>query len=118
MKQENNENLRTIKLHAQEVKKEKQQFITCSTEIKGIWYKVKFTKDCEKLPKKKGLYDLTINLNNCSIEKGKTYTNNDGVKLKNNDIIWVREVVALRMFSEDELQEMNLATLRGIFDNE
>lgn len=109
------ETVRTITLHAQEVKKEKQCFIVCSTEINGIWYKVKFTKECEGAPKKKGLYDLTIDFDECSVEKGKWYPNKDGVNVKSNDIIWVRSIAGLRMYTDDDLKQSNRVAMAAIF---
>lgn len=109
------ETIRTIKLHAQEIKKEKQTFIACSTEINGKWFKVKFTKDCETTPKIKGLYDLTIDFDECSVEKGKKFTTSKGKSGVSNDIIWVRHIVNLRRYSDDELKAENRNDLSKIF---
>lgn len=107
--------VRTITLHSQEVKKEKQTFIASSAEINGKWYKIKFTQDCEGAPKKRGLYDLTIDFDNCSIEAGKRYTNSKGKSGVANDTIWVRHIVGLRQYTEEELKAANRMAMGNIF---
>lgn len=109
------ENIRTITIHAQEIRKDKQVFIACSSEINKKWYKIKFTKDCVNVPKIKGLYELTIDFDFCSIEKGKPYTNKDNKKAISNDTIWVRHIVNIRQFTEDELKGANRVALSEIF---
>lgn len=107
--------IRTIKLHAQEIKKDKQTFISCSAEINGKWYKIKFTKDCDNAPKRKGLYELTVNFDNLSREKGKTYTTKDNKKAVSNDIIWVKNIVSIEKYSEEQLAEENRLEMSEIF---
>lgn len=101
------ENTRTITLHAQEIKKDKQSFIACSAFINNKWFKIKFTKECEKAPKTIGLYELTINFDDCSLERGKPYTSKSGRKGVSNDSIWVRNIEKIRKYTEDELKERN-----------
>ena len=112
------ETIRNIIIHAQEVKKGKQTFIACSAQIGGRWYKVKFTKDVVDNPKEKGLYDLTIDFDTCSLEKGHTYVRKDGSLGSANDIIWVKNIVALRQHSEEELRDANRAAFAGVFEDE
>ena len=109
------ETIRTITLHAQEVKKEKQTFIACSAEINNKWYKIKFTKECDGAPKKKGLYELTIDFDECSVEAGKHYTNSKGKDGVENDTIWVRHIVGLRQHTEEELKAANRMAMGNIF---
>ena len=108
--------VRKITLHAQEVRKDKQTFIACSAEINNKWYKIKFTKDCPESPKTKGLYELSIDFDNCSLEKGKQYTTKNGKKGTANDTIWVRDVVALRKYTDAELKVANRAAMSAVFD--
>lgn len=105
----------TILLHAQEIKNDKQKFIACSAEINGKWYKIKFTKECEGTPKKRGLYDCTINFDDCSIEKGRIYTRNNGETGIANDTIWVTNIVGLRQYTDEELKAMNRLAMGNIF---
>ena len=112
------ETVQTIKLHAQEIKKDKQSFIACSAEIRGKWYKVKFTKDCENAPKHKGLYDLTIDIDECSIEKGKIVENSKGKEVKTPDIIWVRCIAGITKYSEEKLKEENRTAFGSVFGDE
>ena len=107
--------VRTITLHSQEVKKEKQTFIASSAEINGKWYKIKFTKYCEGAPKTRGLYELTIDFDECSIEVGKRYTNSKGKSGVSNDIIWVRSIVGIRKYTEEELKHENRMAMGYIF---
>lgn len=113
-----NDTIRKITLHAQEIRKDKQTFIACSAEINKKWYKIKFTKDCNESPKTKGLYELAIDFDNCSVEKGKQYTNKNGKKGVANDTIWVRDVVALRQYTDAELKAANRAAMSAVFDGE
>ena len=96
----------TMQLHAREVKLDKNTFIACSACINEKWYKVKFRKDCEVTPKTKGLYDLTVDLGNCTLQKGKPIEIN-GKTTYENDTLWVSEVVELRKYTEDEIKEIN-----------
>ena len=112
------ETVKTITLHAQEIKKDKQSFIACSAEIKGKWYKIKFTKDVADAPKKKGLYDLTIDFDECSVELGKKYVSSKGSEGIANDTIWVRHIVGLRQYTEEELKAVNRMALGNIFGEE
>ena len=107
--------IRKIVIHAQEIRKDKQVFIASSAEINKNWYKIKFTKECIDTPKTKGLYDLTIDFDECSIEKGKQYTNSNGKKGVANDTIWVRHVVALRQYTDEELKSANRMAMSAVF---
>lgn len=107
----------TITLHSQEIKKDKQSFIASSAEINGRWYKIKFTKECNLTPKVKGLYDLTINFDDCSVENGKMYRRSDGTNGVTNDTIWVKRVLELRQYTDEELKAVNRIALGNIFVN-
>lgn len=110
--------IRTITLHAQEITKGNQRFIACSSEINEKWYKIKFTKACGKVPPtEKGLYELTIDCDDCSVENGKNYTNSKGKTAKANDTIWVRRIVNLRKYTPDELKAENRQVMNAVFGN-
>ena len=111
-------NIRKITLHSREIRKDKQTFIVSDACIGGKWYKIKFTKECDRAPKNKGLYELTINFDDCSLEKGKQYDSKDGERRISNPTIWVRNIVDIRTFSEEELKESNRTTMSAIFDAE
>ena len=111
------ETIKKITLHAQEVRKDKQSFIACSAEINKKWYKIKFTKDCKDAPKEKGLYELTIDFDDCSIEKGKPFTSKSGKKGIANDNIWVRNITAIRKYTEDELKAANRVQMSALFSD-
>lgn len=109
------ETVRNITIHAQEIKKDKQSFIACSAEINKKWFKVKFTKECAEAPRTKGLYELTIDFDECSVEKGKAYTTNNGKKGVANDVIWVRHIVGIRKYTEEELRAANRSAMAELF---
>ncbi len=109
------ETIRTIKIHAQEIIKDKQRFISCSAEINGKWYKIKFTKAVTDAPRDRGLYDLTIDFDECSIEQGKQYTNKNGKKGRENDTIWVKHIVGIRKVTDEELKAINREKMSAIF---
>lgn len=103
---------RTFRISAKEIKKKDGtgSFISCSAKIGEKWYRVKFTKDCERSPKKRGLYDLTVKSEHMSVQKGKI---KDG--FTENDILWISEIETLRRYTEEELNEMNEAKLSEVF---
>lgn len=107
--------IRKITIHSQEIRKDKQTFVASSAEINKKWYKIKFTKECVDSPKTKGLYELTIDFDDCSIEKGKPYTNNAGKKGISNDTIWVRNIVGIRKYSDEELKAENRNEMSAVF---
>lgn len=108
-------NERTITLHSQEVKNGKQTFIASSAEIGGKWYKIKFTKDVNLVPKSKGLYELTFDLDDCSMERGKPYVSADGTVKLGNATLWIRDVVELLKYSEEQLKQANREALADVF---
>lgn len=111
-----NTNERTIRIFAKEVSKDKQKFITCSTIIGEQWYKVKFTKDCEEYPKERGVYYLTVDLLNVSVESAKSVVNKDGKKVMTNPTLWIRKTTRLQKLTDEELNEENVEKLKEIFD--
>lgn len=108
-------NVRSFTIHSQEIRKDKQVFIASSAEINGKWYKIKFTKECGNAPRAKGLYELTINFDDCSLENGKPYTTNSGKKGISIDTIWVRKITEIRQFTEEELKAENRVALGNVF---
>ena len=109
------ENIRTIQISAQQIVAGNSKFIACTTKIGDKWYKVKFPQKCEGAPKEKGLYDLTINFDNCSIERGKPYTSKSGKKGISNDTIWVRKIDSLRAYTEEDYKAKTRLEMGAIF---
>ena len=107
---------KTFMISCKEVKSDSQKFIASTAKINGKWYKIKFTKDCELTPKKRGLYDITINLTEVSLEKGRPYTNSRGEQKMQNDTLWCKNVVKLRRYTEEEMVKRNLDTLSDVFE--
>lgn len=108
-------NTQKFVLHAQEIKKDKQTFIAGSAEINGKWYKIKFTKDCERAPKSRGLYDITVSVDEVSLEKGGTYINKNGEVLSENDTLWIRKIADIYKYTDEDLRRENRMKLEGVF---
>lgn len=106
---------RKITILVKEIKKDKQTFYVSSAKIGETWYKIKFVKECIGAPVHSGKYELTIDFDFCSFEKGKVYTNKKGKDLPENDIIWVKKIVDIREYSEEELREENREKMSAIF---
>ena len=63
---------KTIKIFTKEcLTKDGKKFLTYSTKIKNTFYRVKFTRDVDTLPKKQGYYNLTFDTSYASIQKQK-----------------------------------------------
>lgn len=118
MENTNNTNIRTIKIHSQQINKDGKKFIASSAEIGGRWFKIKFTQECNIQPKTKGLYDLTFNFDDASVEAGKKYVKSNGESGVSPITIWVKNVIKLRKYTDEELREDNRAKLAFIFDGE
>lgn len=104
-----------IFLHAKEIKTEKGKFYASTANINGKWYKIKFVDTCTIKPKKEGFYYLTINIEDCSLQAGKTYTKKDGSLAKGSPVIWVREATKIRAETEEEAKERNVKSMTGVF---
>lgn len=115
-KTEKNIYVKTFMISCKEVKSDTQKFIASTAKINGKWYKIKFTKDCEVIPRKRGLYDITINLTDVSLEKGKLYTNSRGETKVQNDTLWIKNTLNLRKYTEEELIKRNLESLSDVFE--
>lgn len=110
------ETTRTFMIACKEIKNNEQKFIASTAKINGKWYKIKFTKECETAPRKKGLYDLTVDLKDISIQKGKKYTNKKGEEKIENDTLWINKTTNLRKYTEEELEKRNMEALSEVFD--
>lgn len=109
-------NVRKFTLYAKEVKFEKQKFVACQAYINGKWYKIKFTKECEKQPKTKGLYEIEIDINTASFERGKRYIRNDGEYAVGTSTIWVNEIINIEKWTDEMYEKKNLEELSEVFD--
>ena len=94
--------------------KDGKKFVSCQTKRKDTFYKVKFTADCERQIKTFGVYDLYVRDIDISIERSKKQPNG----FKPNDVIWIRNVQALRKYSEEDLAEDNKVKYDDIFGND
>lgn len=109
-----------VKLSVKEAtRKDGGKFLTQTAHINNKWYRVKYTQDCEgSTPKRTGLYDLTINPLKCSVQAGRKRTSKDGHEYTENDTLWVREVVNLRKYTEEEIAKLNAEKMTKIFGGE
>ncbi len=110
------ETIRTLKVFAKEIAKDKQKFITCSALIADKWYKIKFNKECTGIPRERGVYDITIDIADTSYQRGAMYTNKKGESARSNDIIWIKSIKEIRKYTDDELREQNREVMLAVFD--
>lgn len=106
---------RKITIHSKEVRKDKQTFIASSALINGAWFKIKFVKGCNDKPEEKGMYDITFNTDNCSVERGRAYTKKDGGVGYENDTIWIKKLETIYKYTDEDMKEMNRVTVSSIF---
>lgn len=107
-----------IIMNAKEIRKDRQTFIACSAHIRDRWYKIKFTRACEGAPTAPGSYELTVNINDMSLQAGEKYTKRDGTEGRGNDIIWVRKITTLRARDEEEKAADNRARMAAVFGDD
>lgn len=110
-----NKNIKTIEVYAKEVKKDKQSFIACTANINNRWYKIKFNKDCNEWAKEKGIYELVVDIDNISMERGKEIENSKGKKVMQNDTLWIKSVISLTHYTEEQMRERNRVTMNSVF---
>lgn len=101
------EYIKTCELHCREIKKENNAFIVSNAELNGEWFKIKFTKSCNQVPRERGLYSLTFDLGESSYQEGKTYVTKDGEVKKDTPTIWVKDVIELRKLTKEEISKKN-----------
>lgn len=95
------------RVNAKIIERENQKFPAFTAKINGKWFKIKFTQECEKSPKQKGVYMLKFDTINSSVQRGKKYVNSRGVEGVSNDTIWIRKIESIVKFTEEELAKMN-----------
>lgn len=97
----------TTRINGKEIQNGNTKFPSFTAKINGNWFKIKFTQECEGAPKTKGVYNLTFDTLNSSIQRGKKYTKNDGSEGTSNDTIWIRKIEKVVKYTDEELAEMN-----------
>ena len=113
------ENTQKLTIYAKEIKLgDGKSFVAFTTLVKTKWFKVKFTRNCLTTPKEKGMYHLTIDVNDVSIEKRKFYTDKNGMKKQGNPTIWINKVVELSKYTEEELKQIREAKLESVFGDD
>lgn len=84
------ENVKVIRVFGRKIDLGDKSFVTYSMKVReGKFIKVKFTKDCERVPKKAGYLLLTINASTCSVQKGRKIDD----ERRDFDTLWVNEVI-------------------------
>ena len=86
---------KTIRIYGKEkvVENEgkKNKFISFSYTKDGVtFYQIKFNQDCENVPKQAGYWNITVDTEDVSKQKGKVNSNGN----KNNDILWIRNIIS------------------------
>ena len=111
-----NKYIRTIEVYCKEIKNGNQSFISALTKINGNWFKVKFTKACINNPRVRGIYFITINFDDCSIEQGSYYENKKGESKRDIPIIWINNILNIKKKSDEELKAENRKAFEDIFN--
>ena len=105
---------RTIEVFAREytTKDGNHKFYSYSSKINGTYYKIKFRQAVTNVPRAKGVYFVTFNDDNCSIEK-----DTQGY----NDTLWIHAVDAIdvKPFDSENYQaEAHAKMVAEVFDTE
>lgn len=102
-------NQRTFKVYGKEITtKDGNKFVVLSTAYNEEFYKFKFKKACTSNIQLKGVYDVVVDLNDISVQRGKIKTKEDGTEFKENATIWVDKVISIRKYSDEELKAEQL----------
>lgn len=105
----------TTRINGKEIVNGNSKFPAFTAKINGKWFKIKFTQECEKAPKTRGVYDLTFDTLKSSIQKGKKYVTTNGKEGYGNDIIWIKELVNVVKYTEEQLAEINAKDVEAAF---
>lgn len=111
-------NIQTINVYAREINSNGRMFVTCTANINNRWYKVKFKRGVANNPTVRGLYKMTIDVDDCSIEKGSKYTDKNGKTAVGNPTIWVGAIKSIEQYGDDYFKEKNREKFAEIFGNE
>ena len=80
-------------------------FISFSSQAKdGTWYDVKFTSNCENIPKTSGVFELYADLKNLSING-------------NTKVLWVKGFEKIVDITDD-IRTDELATINGMWGDD
>lgn len=93
-------------------------FLKFSTQINGVWYRVKFNKSAGAQPDKAGRYEFKVDTSALSIQKGSLFTGKDGTPMQENDTIWIKHYNSARRFTEEELEKEQATSIAAIFGEE
>lgn len=103
--------MKKFTVYAKEInKKDGGTFLTYITKINNEWYRVKFTRDCDRVPHKRGAYTLQIATEDLSIQDGPVKNG-----FKENDIIWVKHITDITKASDAELKARSAEKVNKIF---
>lgn len=109
-------NERVFKVYSKEVAtKDGRTFLVHSTTYNGVYFKLKFKRECERVIAIKGIYDLIIELGDVSVQRGKIKTLDDGREILEPSIIWVSKVKDLRKYTDEELKAKQIESLQEMF---
>ena len=95
----------------------KKTFCAFSAQIGRKWYKIKFTQESEGAPRKPGVYAVSLDKDQLSIQHGKKIKTKEGDDFVENDTLWVRGKAFCEPVSEDELRKENAAKIDRLFDD-
>lgn len=106
-----------LDIYATEVKNGKVSFIACSTKIEGVFFKVKFRKNCKDMPREVGLYKMTLNMSQFSNQKSQEYIDREGNVKLGNPVLWVHDYEELRKLTDEEMKEIQIEKNKSMFSS-
>lgn len=118
MENSQKQNQITFKVYAKEITtKDGNKFVALSTLYNGEFYKIKFKKACTTNIQLKGVYDVVVDLNDISVQRGKIKTLDYGKEYKENATIWIDKVVLINKYSDEDLKLQQLNKNKELFMN-
>lgn len=110
---------KTLTISAKRIStKNGNSFLKFSTQINGVWYRVKFNKSAGAQPDVAGRYEFVVDTSALSIQKGHTFTGKDGNPMQENDTIWIKKYNSARKYTTEELMKEQIASVAAIFGDE
>ena len=104
----------TLKVYAKSIEADGKKFLAYSTKFNGTYFKIKFRSDCLITPKTAGVYDITVNTFNCSVQNGGKYTNKNGEEKIGTPTLWIKVVDNCRKYTEEEINAENAEAVNAL----
>lgn len=60
-----------------------RKFLSYSAKLGDEWFKIKFRRDCSRYPQEQGWWELNLNSDDVSLQKGDQF----------GDILWIKSII-------------------------